>query len=289
MRPIAVFLLIAFAFTWATFGIIHQMGGLGAGPAIAPLLMVAMLGPAVAAIICTFLFDTERRIFALGLAVPRWKRLAAWIPFAILTPIVLSALAIILSLLLTGTAPADPVVKLEQMVTAQGVELPMPAETLLLIQFAALPVGILFNAIFLTFSEELGWRGWLQPRLAHLGFWRLCLLIGTVWGIWHAPIILMGYNFPGLGWAGVLAMTAFCVLLTPYHALLRERGAGTWGPGMFHGTINAVAGFSFLFQPEPAWPWNGLLGLGGFAVMLAGCGLIWMYRRARPLADERQG
>lgn len=289
MKPVAAFLLIAFAFTWAVFGWIYQTGGLGAGTHVVFMLMGAMAGPAIAAIVCTFLFDREQRLSALGLTVPSWKRLALWMPFAVLTPILLSALAIIVTLLVTGTPPADAAAKIEEIVTAQGVDMPMPADTLLMLQFAALPLGILFNAVVLTFTEELGWRGWLQPRLAHFGFWNMCLVIGVIWGIWHAPIILMGYNFPGLGWGGVAAMIVFCVLLTPYHALLRERGAGAWGPGMFHGTINAVAGFSFLFLPEPVWPWNGLLGLGGFGVMAAGCGLIWLYRRNRPLADGLQG
>ena len=36
------------------------------------------------------------------------------------------------------------------------------------------------------------------------------IAMGVIWGLWHAPVILMGYNYgtayPGAPWAGVLMM-----------------------------------------------------------------------------------
>jgi membrane protease YdiL (CAAX protease family) len=42
----------------------------------------------------------------------------------------------------------------------------------------------------LTFSlgEEIGMRGYLQPRLMSLGRRRALLLVGLVWGTWHMPL-----------------------------------------------------------------------------------------------------
>lgn len=286
MKPVAVFCAIAFAVSWALFGLVYLTGGLASGLAATLLVMAAMFGPAIAALACTLIYDRGHRARALGLMIPRWKSLLAWAPFAVFGPIALCVLGVALTLVIIGANPADAAERLEAIITAHGEDMPMPADTLLLVQYAALPIGIAFNAVFLTFSEELGWRGWLQPRLTPLGFWPMCLIIGLIWGLWHTPMILMGYNYPGLGWGGIFAMTAFCILLTPYHALLRERGAGVWGPGIFHGTLNAVAGVSLLYLPSPKWPWNGLLGLGGFAIMATGCALIWLYRRRRPLPAQ---
>lgn len=288
MTPVRLFLLISFSFSWACFGVVYLMGGLsGAGAMALPLVALGMFGPSIAALVCAYLCDKGHRAKALGLRVDKWKRIFLWLPYAWLLPCLLAAAAAGLTLLVTGEPPADAAQRLAAAVEATGQPLPMPAETLLLLQVGVgLPVGILINTLYLTVSEELGWRGWLQPRLAHLGFWKMSGLIGVIWGIWHAPIILMGHNYPGLGWGGVAAMVAFCVLLTPYLALLRERHAGAWGPGAFHGSLNAVAGVTFLWLPAVAWPHMGLLGLEGFALMLAGWPLIWLYRRARPISGE---
>ena len=47
------------------------------------------------------------------------------------------------------------------------------------------------------FGEEYGWRGYLQNELFKLGRVRGVLLLGAIWGAWHWPIILMGWNYPG--------------------------------------------------------------------------------------------
>ncbi|WP_340681246.1 CPBP family intramembrane glutamic endopeptidase [Natrinema gelatinilyticum] len=47
-----------------------------------------------------------------------------------------------------------------------------------------------------AFGEEFGWRGLLFLKRSPLGFWRVSLLTGVVWGLWHAPLIVQGYNSP---------------------------------------------------------------------------------------------
>jgi len=50
---------------------------------------------------------------------------------------------------------------------------------------------------FLILGEEIGWRGYLQEKIIHgFGAFKGILLLGLVWGIWHMPIALQGYNFP---------------------------------------------------------------------------------------------
>jgi membrane protease YdiL (CAAX protease family) len=43
----------------------------------------------------------------------------------------------------------------------------------------------------LAFAEEIGWRGYLQPRLAFLGERTAVLVIGLVWICWHLPYVLL--------------------------------------------------------------------------------------------------
>jgi len=51
--------------------------------------------------------------------------------------------------------------------------------------------------VFLVLGEEIGWRGYLQEKLiGSLGSFKGIVILGLVWGIWHMPIALQGYNFP---------------------------------------------------------------------------------------------
>jgi uncharacterized protein len=50
-----------------------------------------------------------------------------------------------------------------------------------LIQFVLL-------VLWFALGEEIGMRGYLQPRLMSLGWMRALLLVGLVWGTWHMPI-----------------------------------------------------------------------------------------------------
>lgn len=64
--------------------------------------------------------------------------------------------------------------------------------------------------IVALFGEEYGWRGYLQSELFKLGRGRGVLLLGVIWGAYHWPIILMGWNYPGYPLLGLLLMVLWC-------------------------------------------------------------------------------
>lgn len=284
---VGLFLVIAFGTSWAIFAGYHQLGGFDGQPLLAlPFLSAAMMGPALAAVICTLIFDRARWGASLGFSGLSWTKVMTWALLGWAMALVLVILGLVLSGVFSPEGFGDPraIMQAQLENLAPQEPLPMNITTLLILQLVVgVPVGLIFNTFFLTISEELGWRGWLQPRLMGLGFWPMCLISGIIWGLWHTPIIAMGYNYPGLGLWGVGAMVVFTTLLTPYVALARERG-GVWAAGAFHGAINALAGLSVLFLAANTWPWNGLLGVGGFGVMALGLPLIWFYRRAKPVS-----
>jgi membrane protease YdiL (CAAX protease family) len=60
------------------------------------------------------------------------------------------------------------------------------------------------------FGEEYGWRGYLQSELFKLGRVRGVLLLGVIWGAYHWPAILMGWNYPGYPLLGLVLMVLWC-------------------------------------------------------------------------------
>ena len=58
----------------------------------------------------------------------------------------------------------------------------------------ALLAGFTINGLF-AFGEEYGWRGWLADELRPLGAFWANVITGVLWGLWHAPLILLGFNY----------------------------------------------------------------------------------------------
>ncbi len=120
--------------------------------------------------------------------------------------------------------------------------IPEPAVLATITLIQGLLAGITINALF-AFGEEYGWRGVLAEELRPLGVLRSNLVIGVLWGLWHAPIIiLMGHNY-GSEWAlGVPMMVAWTVPLGFLLAWVKERTGSVLAPAMLHGAYNGTIG-----------------------------------------------
>jgi membrane protease YdiL (CAAX protease family) len=94
----------------------------------------------------------------------------------------------------------------------------------------------------LTLGEELGWRGWLLPRLMPLGTMPALVLSGVAWALWHAPLILLGYNYGSTpGWLALACMSAMCTVVGAVLAWLRLRSGSVWPAVLGHAAFNTTA------------------------------------------------
>lgn len=118
-------------------------------------------------------------------------------------------------------------------------------QTLVLFQLGTFLVAPAINALF-SFGEEWGWRGFLLPKLLPLGQWRALLLTGALWGLWHAPVVLLGYDYPFHPKLGVLLMILFCVIFGILLGWLRLATGSIWPAAIGHGALNAVGGFPYV-------------------------------------------
>lgn len=138
--------------------------------------------------------------------------------------------------------------------------------------------GLTINAFF-ALGEEIGWRGLLVREWKDQGFWRSSLMIGLVWGIWHAPLILMGHNYPSFPYWGVLWMVAFCVLYSPLIQWVRLKANTVAVAALFHGMINGTAGLSFMPLNGGTELSNGILGTAGFMILASANIMLFLFYR----------
>jgi membrane protease YdiL (CAAX protease family) len=125
------------------------------------------------------------------------------------------------------------------------------------------------------FGEELGWRGFLQRELSGLGFWKASAIIGVVWGFWHAPLIVQGFNYPEHPWAGVFLMNVETLLLAPLFAYVCLKADSVVAAAIFHGTYNGMSVLATMGLEGGNDLLIGSIGLAGFLVLLvANLGLI---------------
>ena len=130
---------------------------------------------------------------------------------------------------------------------------PIPLSSLVLIQIlASLTYAPFLNSLF-ALGEEIGWRGYLYPALRErFSLVQTHVLLGLIWSLWHLPINLQGFNY-GLTYfaypvLGVVAMFLFCFSIGILLSWLMEKTGSIWASALFHGAINATAGFGLLFQ-----------------------------------------
>ena len=121
-----------------------------------------------------------------------------------------------------------------------------------------------FLGLIITFGEEYGWRGYLQSELVKLGRIRGVGLLGVIWGIWHWPVIWMGYNYPGQPVLGSVLMVAFTVLLAYFLAYAVFKSKGVWTAAYLHGLFNQTFAIFMMAVYTPASIiWSFSIGIPG--------------------------
>ena len=164
--------------------------------------------------------------------------------------------------------------------SAAGTDLPpMPSPALVLpvLFVVTLVIAPFINGLF-GFGEELGWRGYLLPKLMVLGKLKAYLLLGIVWGLWHLPLILIGFTYPGQPILGTLAFIALTITFGIYINELTLSHRSSILAGWVHGVFNSqkLSIWALIF-PITTPLIGGFAGIVGIMVWLS-LGL-WEMRR----------
>lgn len=107
---------------------------------------------------------------------------------------------------------------------------------------ANLPLFILpwFLFDFISNGEEIGWRGYILPRVqAKYNALASALITGLIWGFWHLPKFLSHFNSVAFAWFMIHTL-AFSIVLT---WLYNSTRGSLLLVGICHATINTVGVF----------------------------------------------
>lgn len=131
----------------------------------------------------------------------------------------------------------------------------------------------------LTLGEEIGWRGFFQGKLLERnGLFPSVIFLGVAWALWHAPIILAGFNYertPVLGAFVYFPIAA--VGVSGWLAWLTLWSRSVWPAVFFHAGINSVGTvvFGMRFGERDAL---GQLAIS-FGLLISGLGALWIWSR----------
>ena len=115
--------------------------------------------------------------------------------------------------------------------------------------------GFSFNAIA-ALGEEVGWRGWWASQRQGQNFWVNAVVIGTIWGLWHLPINMVGYNYPGVNRVAACSMfVVYCICAGSLLLELRNRSHSIYPAAVAHSTINGLVGICALFMDSSPTMW----------------------------------
>jgi membrane protease YdiL (CAAX protease family) len=148
---------------------------------------------------------------------------------------------------------------------------------------AVLPALVIF--FFFAIFEEVGWRGYLAPKMYSLGIniYLANVLVAVVWASWHLPYIveLSSYTSEGLGtFLPRFYLGAFAFSLV--YGEIRIRTGSFWPAVLMHWMGNAIAnpliaGFVTLAAGEE---YLGSIGVDGvFMIALFGLLGVMLVRR----------
>jgi uncharacterized protein len=229
-REIVTFLILVFLFSSLPYFLMIHSGHIGAGNGL--VVRLVMWCPTAAALVTCALYRIDLRTLGWSWRPVRFEALGYLLPLLYAIPVY-----IVVWLAIPGSSALASFEK----AAAESLSMPSSPRVatfgLMIPMLATLGViGSLANAL----GEEIGWRGFLLPRLTgQFGFTFGCLVSGVVWAAWHYPGLLWSdYN---AGTNPVYALACFTLMVIGNAFVmgwLRLKSGSLWPCAMLHASHN---------------------------------------------------
>lgn len=235
-KRIVIYVLITFILTWGMDFVYILAGGIYESKAMEFILAFSMLIPAISVVLTRKLTGegfkmTGKDSMMLGIHFDNKRWL--WLLAALIVPFFWMDLGTGL-MFLAFPETFDP-----SMAEKAG----LTQNMLFLLPFMLIGNGILVS--FGGLGEEIGWRGYLYPKLEEeYGTVKAVIFGGIIWSVWHFPSNLLGHNFGhgywGEPWSGFLVFTIFCISEGVMLYFFAKKTGSVWTAGFMHAISNSV-------------------------------------------------
>lgn len=260
-HPILSYYALTFAISWGAVLVMMGVTGMPTTKqqieAILPVAIVAMLlGPSASSLLMIGLVDGRSGFPDLRSRLGRWRVGIGWYTIALLlAPLLILAVLMALSLISPAYLPG---------ILTRGDKL------------ARLILG-LSSALVTGICEELGWTGFVTPRLRqHDSVLATGLIIGVLWGVWHIlPMVIM----PSIAYSAPFSPTVYIAVRTLSFlvgSLVAFRVLMVWVYDRTQSLLLLIlmhiglTAANIIYEPE------ALGGISNFIVDLAGAAAIWI-------------
>ncbi|TDC22506.1 CPBP family intramembrane metalloprotease [Kribbella albertanoniae] len=189
-------------------------------------VLAAMLTPALAAVfVLRYVVKVPDLRAALGLVLPRpWRKGLADCALAVAVPLGLTLASLVVAWLAGGYE-----FDLSRLFGLQ-----------MLGWVGATALHVVVTLPFF-YGEELGWQGYLLPRMRRYGLLPAYVRTGVLMALWHLPTLLMGGQYPGHSMlASVGSFVIACLLVLPIFSWLRLRSGSVLPAVLAHAVVSNV-------------------------------------------------
>ncbi len=265
-KRITWFIVLSIFIGWLIISLI-PLFGLAYGEKLSVIILMAMMfSPAISSLLVRLI---TKEGFKNMYIRPNFKR--NWGKYLLIYfgPSMLLFLSGIIYFLIFPRMFDASLTQLDEMLAMNGPAGATAFHMLIITALQVVFIGPIIN-IIPTMGEELGWRGYLLPKLREIYSDRIALVAtGAIWGIWHLPAIIMGHNYGteyfGYPWLGVLAMIIFCIVLGIIEGYATIKLKSAIPAAMIHSTLNAGAAIPILVTKGEFNPLIGpaITGLAG--------------------------
>jgi membrane protease YdiL (CAAX protease family) len=141
------------------------------------------------------------------------------------------------------------------------------------VSFAAGSVLLFLLGLIVTMGEEIGWRGFLLPRIQQLtGKRRAAGVTGLAHGCFHLPLVLIAttFNPEGSRWIVALGTVLIIAAAGVFYAWLRDRSGSVWPVAIGHTFGNTTFSWGLaVVVPTTSTSLTAVAGPTGMATLAA--------------------
>lgn len=284
-KGVLAYLAIAFAPAWIYWAAVGVAGISATNPAFQAIVLPGAFAPALACFIVRK-WVTKEGFADAGLQL-RLKNNWGYYLFAWLLPLGVTAVILALATLFNLSQPDFTLQRfLGTLNLANGI--PETPDNLLFLLIPTLLTQAIILATPVVWGEEFGWRSYLQIRLLAERPLMAAISTGIIWGVWHYPLIFLGYEGYENKLLGLLLFPIFTVFLSIILGWLRLKTGSVWAATVGHGATNAIGGSLtlMLFSGGKNWIWVGYNGILAWVPLGIVCAWIILNKQ---LASKAEG